>query len=180
MSYLKPQVSFSLNFASLFSVIRDNSSLFFFSWNFIWFGQVWQCKNSETFDCSHEISPTLCFQRLVLLEVYKISAKKVQRSYILWHWRVMQNLKKNRFVILIRALRSLKNLHFDWSLFAKYITFDLKKYRGIIFHDTKVSFKIWKKNWLVAWKMTWGILKTFTRTFGSVKIGTMIGSFCPM
>ena len=29
MSYLKPQVSFSLNFASLFSVMRDNSSVFF-------------------------------------------------------------------------------------------------------------------------------------------------------
>ena len=38
MSYLKPQVSFSLNFASLFSVMRDNFSVFF-SWNFIWFGQ---------------------------------------------------------------------------------------------------------------------------------------------
>ena len=38
MSYLKPQVSFSLNFASLFSVMRDNSSVFFI-WNFIWFGQ---------------------------------------------------------------------------------------------------------------------------------------------
>ena len=38
MSYLKLQNSFSLNFASLFSVIRDNSSVPF-SWNFIWFGQ---------------------------------------------------------------------------------------------------------------------------------------------
>ena len=36
MSYLKPQVSFSLNFASLFSVMRD--TLYFCSWNFIWIG----------------------------------------------------------------------------------------------------------------------------------------------
>ena len=28
---------------------------------------------------------------------------------------------------------------------AKYITFDLKRYRGIIFHDTGVSCKIWRK-----------------------------------
>ena len=28
---------------------------------------------------------------------------------------------------------------------AKYITFDLKKYRGVIFHDTEISCKIWKK-----------------------------------
>ena len=35
MSYLKLQVSFSLNFASLFSVMGDKSSC----WNFIWFLQ---------------------------------------------------------------------------------------------------------------------------------------------
>ena len=37
MSYLKSQNSFSLNFASLFSVMRDNSPILF-SWHFIWFG----------------------------------------------------------------------------------------------------------------------------------------------
>ena len=36
MSYLKPQVSFSLNFAPLWRV-RDNSCVLF-SWNFVWFG----------------------------------------------------------------------------------------------------------------------------------------------
>ena len=48
-------------------------------------------------------------------------------SYLSWHWRMMQNLKKN---------------------------------------------------WLVAWKMTWGILQIFTRELESVKIGTLIRSFC--
>ena len=38
MLYLKLKVSFSLNFASLFSVMRDNYSALFFSWNFAWFG----------------------------------------------------------------------------------------------------------------------------------------------
>ena len=28
---------------------------------------------------------------------------------------------------------------------AKYITFDLKKYRGVVFHDTEESCKIWRK-----------------------------------
>ena len=37
MSYFKLQVSFSLNFVSLFSVMGDNSSVLF-GWNFIWFG----------------------------------------------------------------------------------------------------------------------------------------------
>ena len=39
MSCLKPQVSFSLNFVSLFSAIRKITFLYFFSWNFIWFRQ---------------------------------------------------------------------------------------------------------------------------------------------
>ena len=44
---------------------------------------------------------------------------------------------------------------------------------------TLKSDKNLKKNWFVAWKMTWGILQIFTRELDSVKIGTLIGSFCP-
>ena len=44
---------------------------------------------------------------------------------------------------------------------------------------TLKSDKNLKKNWLVAWKMTWGMLQIFTRELDSVKIGTLIGSFCP-
>ena len=35
-----------------------------------------------------------------------------------------------------------------------------------------------RKNWLLVWKMTWWIWQIFTRTHGSVKIGTLMGSFC--
>ena len=35
MSYLKPQVSFSLNFSSLLNVMKNESLLSFSSWNFI-------------------------------------------------------------------------------------------------------------------------------------------------
>ena len=113
-----------------------------------------QSAKFQTFGCSGEISPNLYFDRLLLLKVYKISAKKVQRSYVSWYWRVMQNLKKNLFVvskttriwwILIRALKSLKNLHFDWPLLCKVITFDLKKYRVVIFRDAEKVHKIWRK-----------------------------------
>ena len=68
------------------------------------------------------------FDIILSLKVYKILANKVQRSHISWHWRVMPNLKKNWFVvskmtkmwwILIRALKGLKNFHFDWFLLCK-------------------------------------------------------------
>ena len=58
-------------------------------------------------------------------------------------------------VNLTRALESPKNVHFGWFSFcAKYTTFDLKKYRGVvIFHDTKEWCKIWRKAelWFEKW-----------------------------
>ena len=91
-------------------------------------------------NCSGEVPPNLYFDRLFWLKVYKISAEKVQRSYVSWHWRVVKNLKKSWFLvskmtriwlILIQAIKSLKNLHFD-----------LKKNIGVIFYDTEESCKI--------------------------------------
>ena len=100
-------------------------------------------------NCSGEVPPNLYFDRLFLLKVYKISAEKVQRSYVSWHWRVVKNLKKSWFLvskmtriwlILIQAIKSLKNLHFD-----------LKKNIGVIFYDTEESCKIWRKIDLWFW-----------------------------
>ena len=41
---------------------------------------------------------------------------------------------------------------------AKYTTFHLKKYRGIIFHDTEESHKIWRKTdlWVRKWLEEFG------------------------
>ena len=42
----------------------------------IWTKGTHQSPKFQTFDCSHEILPNLHFERLLLLNVYKISAKK--------------------------------------------------------------------------------------------------------
>ena len=108
-----------------YSVSLEITLLCFFSGNFISIGskRAHQSAKLQIFDCSREISPNLYFDRLLLFKVYKISTKKVERSYVSWHWRVMQNLQKNWFVvskmtriwrILTGAVESLKNLHFDW------------------------------------------------------------------
>ena len=61
-------------------------------------------------------------------------------------------MKENWFVvskmtriwwILIRALKSPKNLHFDMSF---PVIFDLKKSSGVIFHDNREWCKIWRKS----------------------------------
>ena len=107
---------------------------------------------------SFRLSPNVYFDKLLLLKVYKISAKKVQRSYASWPWRVMQNLKKNRLliskmtrisVILIRALKSLTNLHFDWSLLYKVFNIWLKKVQKsyISRHWRVEKFDLWFGKW---------------------------------
>ena len=105
-----------------------------------------------------------------------------------WHWRVMQNLKKTRYVIskmtriwwiLIRAPRSLESMHFNWSLSCKVNNVWPKKVqRSYLSWHWRVM-KNLKKNWLLVWKMTWGIWQIFTRTLEIIKIDTFMGLFCP-
>ena len=104
----------------------------------------------QTLDCSREISPlNLYFDRLLLLKVYKIPAKNVQRIYVSWH-----NLKKNSFLvskttkiwwILTQALESLKNLPLIGSFCAKYITLDLKSIEELSFVTLKSDPKFGEK-----------------------------------
>ena len=84
----------------------------------IWTKEAHQSAKFQIFDCSPEILPNLYFYRFLLLKVSTISAKKVQRNYVSWHWRVMRNLRENWLVlpkmtwgiwqIFTRALESLK------------------------------------------------------------------------
>ena len=61
----------------------------------------------------------------------------------------------------------------------KYMRFELKKYRGVIFHDTEQWCKIWINLDLVVSKMAWGIGLTFIEAFKSLKTCTLMGSLCP-
>ena len=202
----------------------------------IWTKDTHRSAKFQTFNYSYEISPSLHFDKLLFLKVYKISAKKVQRSCVSWHWRVIRNLKKNWSVvskmtriwwIFTWALEeSLQNLHLDWFLLCKvnnmlgsniikflmsfqnwhkkfddvwpkhlivskicplmssfspkYIMFERKKYRGVIFHETSEWCKIWQKtdcglendmrNLANFHQSTWKL---------GPKIGTFMGYFYP-
>ena len=153
------------------SVSWEICLLYFFSWNFIWVLQKERTKAQNVWLVESDSSPDLYFDRLLFRKYVKFQLKRyIQGSYVSWYWRVLQNLKINWFLvskmpriwwILIWALKSLwkialKNCTLIGPLYAKYITFDLKKYRGVIFYDTEESCKVWKRNWLVVWKTTWG------------------------
>ena len=86
-------------------------------------------------------------------KVYILWAKKIQRSNLSRNWRGIKNLERNH--------STFQNWHneFDktWpehskvskifilmgSFWGKYVLFELRKYRGIIFHETEKGYKIW-------------------------------------
>ena len=132
ISYIlfKARSQSSLNFASLVRAMIDNSSVLFqLKLYMIW--RIWahQSPKLQTFNCSLKISRNLHFDsRFLLLKVYKILVKKVQRSYVSWSWWLMQNLKKNWSVVskmtrisenLTGGLKSLNNLEFHWFMLCK-------------------------------------------------------------
>ena len=121
-------------------------------------------KNS---DFPSEISLNLYFDRSLLLKVYKILSKKVQRSYVSWYRRLMQIWRKT--VLLFQKWQEFGKFWFEHSKVskictligpsrAKYITSHLKKCRGVIFHDTEESLKIWRKTgmWFGKWYEEFG------------------------
>ena len=88
-------------------------------------------------------------------------------------WRVMQNLKRNWIDLSFqnwheeldkfwpKHLKVSKNFILMCSFSAKYILLELKKYRGVIFHETEGGYKIWRginssfKNWHKEFDKIW-------------------------
>ena len=146
MPFLQPRVSFTSNFAPLFSVMRYHSSVLFHVKRYmLWTKGTHKSANFQIFDCSREISGN--YDRRLF------SAEKVQGIYVSWRWGVMQKLKKDWFIvskmtriwwILTWALKSIKNCTLIGLFCAKYIMFGLKKYRGAL-HGAEEWCKIWKK-----------------------------------
>ena len=146
---------FFLNFASLFSFMRDNSSaLFQLKLYMIWTKGDHESAKFQTFDCSREILRNLYFDRLLLLKVYKISAKKNRR--VVPHdiekwckiWRktdLLLQIWQEFGEIWPKHSKISKMCTLIGSFYAKYMTLDLKKYRGVIFHDNEEWCKIWRK-----------------------------------
>ena len=60
----------------------------------------------------------------------------------------------------------------------KYIMFELKKYRGVMFDCTQDWYKVWRKTGWCFQKLTWGTQQIFTRALGSLQIETLMSSFC--
>ena len=97
-------------------------------------------RNLVNFNLSSDKSENLHFDVLLLSIAYKVSAKKVQKNYLSWHWKKIQTLKKNWLFIwkmtwgiwwtLTWAVESLKICTLMGYFCRKYVMFEQKQYRG--------------------------------------------------
>ena len=86
-------------------------------------------RNLVNFYASSRKSENLPLDRILLSKAYKDLDEKIQKSYVSWHWRVIQNLKekltrgmKNDIRNLVNfhdSSRKFENLHFDGLLLFK-------------------------------------------------------------
>ena len=135
----------------------------------IWTKGAHQSAKFQTFVCSHKNPPNLYFDRLLKVKNFN---EEVQRSYISWPGRLMQNLKKNWSVVskitriwwnLTQALKSLQTLHFYLFLLWKVFNVWPKKVQR--------SYLSWQ------WRVMQNLKSLFTRAFENLKIWTLMGSF---
>ena len=137
------------------SVSWDINPLYFFMWKFVYFQQKEPIKVHIWWNFMWAVQ-SLIFCTLMgsfYPNHIKFLLKKVQKSYISWHWRVIQSLKKNGLVvsnmtwriwwILMRAVASLKICPLMCYFCQKHIISEPKNYRGVLCHNTKKWCKLW-------------------------------------
>ena len=114
--------------------------------------QNWHKEFDRFWPGHSKVSKNFHFNRLHLRRVYIAWAKKVQRNYLSWNWKRIQNLERNRLVvskftqgiseILNWALESLKNIHFNGLFLSKvYIVWAKKMQRNYL----SWHWKTWRK-----------------------------------
>ena len=116
-----------------------------------WLGSKNDMRNLVSFNASSGKSENLHFDVLLLSIAYKVSAKKVQKNYLSWHWKKIQTLKKNWLFIwkmtwgiwwtLTWAVESLKICTLVGYFCRKYVMLELNKYRGVVSSKMTYGFK---------------------------------------
>ena len=108
-------------------------------------------RNLVNFNLSSDKSENLHFDVLLLSIAYKVSAKKVQKNYLSWHWKKIQTLKKNWLFVwkmtweiwwtLTGAVESLKICTLIGYFCRNYVMFELKIYREVLSWNMSYGFK---------------------------------------
>ena len=133
------------------SVSWEITLLYFFSWNFILF---WRREPIKVPNFRLSISPNLYLDRLFCWKYIKFQVKKYRGvvSHHTEHW--CKSSRKTDFLF-----QNWQEFGEFWSehskistiytfigpLHKKHVILDLKKYRDVIFHETRERCKIWRK-----------------------------------
>ena len=153
LSILKELISFSSNFASIFSVMRHKSSILFWLKFYVLSTKgAYQSINLVKFHVSSRKSATLHFDGFLWSKSFKVYAKEVQKSYPhdTEEWCKVQ-IKTNLWFqiwheeldeLLIRALKSLKTCTLMGSFCPKHIIFQPENFIGVMYHNTEGWCKI--------------------------------------
>ena len=81
----------------------------------------------------------LHFNELFLIKVYNFWSEKVQRSYVWWHWRLMQNLKES-WLLLSKMAWGV------WQIFTRALgSLKIAIYRRVMCHDNEEWCTTWKR-----------------------------------
>ena len=131
MSLSKPQVSFSSNFALLFSVVKDNSSVLFKAKRYILCTKgTNQSGNFENFECSGQNSPNSCHfwnNKSVFLQILhhsSVSWDITPLYFFSWNFIYFQQKEPIKVQIWWNSPEQLKfswNFALWWAPFVKII-----------------------------------------------------------
>ena len=142
-------------------------------------------KGFVYFSCEQLKVWKFAFDGFVSTKGSKDLDEKVQKSYLSWHWRVKQSLKKNWLFVSKMTCTSWvncnvssgksENLHFHVLLLSLAYKDSAKKLQKSYLSWHWRVIQTLKKNYFFVWKMTSEIWWILTRAVENLKIGTLMG-----
>ena len=123
------------------------------------FGFKNDMTNLVNFNASSGKFQNLLFDVQLLSMAYKVSAEKVQKSYLLWHWRVIQTLKKNSRLVWKMTWENLMNFNSTSEKFENlhFGGIFLSKVCNVWAKITQTSCSVKKGLWFQKWQEIWWI-----------------------
>ena len=159
---------------SLMTPLLPSSTYVLFEWPLIYFQWKEAIKVQIGWNFTWAVG-SLKFCTLVgsFCKSYKVSTKKNTEDLLLMTLKNDAKFKEKLACGFKCDMRNLMNFHPTTQkpknvplmcyFCRKYMRFELKKYRGVIFHDTGQWCKVWINPDLVVSKIAWGIGWTFIR-----------------
>ena len=188
ISFLKQQIRCFSNFASLFSVMKQNhSALLWLDLYVISAKGAYHSTNLVKFHMSSCKSEIRHFDGMLLFKLYRFSAKKVLIKKLLI--KSDANFKEklpfgfkhdmSNSVNFHQATQKSENFILMCSVFPNCTKFELKNIEELSFITLNSDSNLSKPYDLMVSKLAWGIRWNFIRALRSLKICTLIFSLCP-